>query len=113
MVAETDGCKCLVTIATGGEEEALAAYEDAMQAIYNLQLDRYSHVQPHRNPETGRLRWECIEMWPMQVRADAGVAGGQMEGGERGAQQALLQFWSLAVLCMQACKPTIEHACCL
>lgn len=55
--------------AIGGEEESRAAYEEAMQAIFSLQLDRYSHVQPHHNPENqGKLRWECLEMWPLQVR---------------------------------------------
>lgn len=54
-------------IATGGEEEAEAAYEEAMQAIFGLQLERFSHVQPHRNPENDKVRWECLEMWPMKV----------------------------------------------
>ena len=52
---------------TGGEEEAMTAYEEAMQAMFGLQLERYSHVQPHRNPESGKLRWECFELWPLQV----------------------------------------------
>ena len=63
-------CNGLLMVATGGEEEALAAYEEAMQAIFGLQLERYSHVQPHGNPESGKVRWECLEMWPMQVRLD-------------------------------------------
>ena len=67
MIAESICCNCVVMVATGGEEEAMAAYEEAMQAIFGLQLERYTHVQPHRHPETGKLRWECIEMWPMQV----------------------------------------------
>lgn len=54
-------------VATGGEEEAMAACEEAMQAMFGLQLERFSHVQPHRNPENGKLRWECLEMWPMQA----------------------------------------------
>lgn len=67
MIAQSICCNCVVMVATGGEEEAMAAYEEAMQAIFGLQLDRYTYVQPHRHPETGKLRWECIEMWPMQV----------------------------------------------
>ena len=67
MIAESGCCKCVFVVVTGGEEEALAAYEEAVQAIFGLQLDRYSHFQPHRNPETGKLWWECIAMWPMQV----------------------------------------------
>lgn len=67
QVVESSCCHC---VATGGEEEAMASYEEAMQAIFSLQLDRYSHVQPHRHPETGKMRWECIEMWPMQVLSE-------------------------------------------
>ena len=43
-------------------------YEEALQAIFVLQLERYSHVQAHHNPENqGKLRWECLEFWPIQV----------------------------------------------
>lgn len=65
--AQTVGVTVSTLVATGGEEEGMAAYEESMQAIFGLQLERYSHVQPHRNPGSGKLRWECLEMWPMQA----------------------------------------------
>ena len=68
--AESSRCRCCNrggVVVTGGEEEAIAAYDEAMQAIFGLQLDRYCHVQPHRHPENNTMRWECIEMWPLQV----------------------------------------------
>ncbi|DBA80660.1 TPA: hypothetical protein ACH3X1_007904 [Trebouxia sp. C0004] len=59
----------------GGEEEAHTAYEDAVQAIFHLQLERYCHTQAHHNPEKGgAMRWECIEMWPMQDPVDLSPA---------------------------------------
>ncbi len=55
-------------VGAGGEEESQTEYEDAVQAIFHLQLERYCHTQAHHNPEKGgAMRWECIEMWPMQV----------------------------------------------
>ncbi|DBB03659.1 hypothetical protein WJX82_000931 [Trebouxia sp. C0006] len=59
----------------GGEEESQTEYEDAVQAIFHLQLERYCHTQAHHNPEKGgAMRWECIEMWPMQDPVDSSPA---------------------------------------
>ena len=55
---------------TGGKAEADAAYEEAMEAVFSLQLDQYSHVQYYETPQTaGQLkrRWDLIELWPLQV----------------------------------------------
>ena len=53
----------------GGSEEAQEAYDEAMNAIFNLQLDCYRHAQPHRSKKDGSAKWAMIEMWPMQVSA--------------------------------------------
>ncbi len=58
-----------VAVTAGGNDEAQAAYEEAVQAIFQLQLERYCHTQAHHNPDKeGQMRWECIEMWPIQAR---------------------------------------------
>lgn len=51
----------------GGQEEALAAYEEAYNDIFNLKLDCHKHPQPHKSRKDGTIKWEMIEMWPMQV----------------------------------------------
>lgn len=55
-----------VADAVGGKEEAQEAYEEAYNAIFALQLQCHRHIQPHTKRE-GTIRWEMIEMWPMQV----------------------------------------------
>ena len=55
----------------GGKAEADAAYEEAMEAVFRLQADQYSHVQYYEAPRTvgqPRRRWYLIELWPLQVR---------------------------------------------
>ena len=51
----------------GGEEEAQAAYDDAMNAVFNLQLECHRHTQPHKSKKDGTTKWAMIEMWPMLV----------------------------------------------
>jgi hypothetical protein len=51
----------------GGQEEAQAAYEEAYSDIFHLQLDCHKHPQPHKSRKDGTIKWEMIEMWPMQV----------------------------------------------
>ena len=46
--------------------EAQEAYDEAVTAIFVLQVDCHRHVQPHAK-HNGKVRWEMIEMWPMQV----------------------------------------------
>ncbi len=58
--------KWAVTFA-GGQEEALAAYEEAYNDIFNLKLECHKHPQPHKSRKDGTIKWEMIEMWPMQV----------------------------------------------
>jgi len=52
---------------TGGQEEALMHYEDAMTAVFSLQLNRHHHVQPYRSKKDGKIKWATFEMWPMSV----------------------------------------------
>ena len=51
----------------GGREEALGHYEDALRAVFELQLDCYRHIQPYRSTKDGNLKWASVEMWPMPV----------------------------------------------
>ena len=50
----------------GGQKEAEEAYEEAVNAIFVLQVKSHRHSQP-RSLKIGKVRWEVIEMWPMQV----------------------------------------------
>ena len=51
----------------GGEKEAEAAYDEAVHAIFELQLERHRHVQPYISKKDGRSKWAMIEMSPMMV----------------------------------------------
>ena len=35
--------------------------------MFNLQLDCHRHAQPHKSRKDGNVKWDMIEMWPMQV----------------------------------------------
>ena len=52
----------------GGHQEAQAAYDEAVNAVFNLQVECHRHAQPHISKKDGRTKWAMIEMWPMQVR---------------------------------------------
>ena len=51
----------------GGQQEAQAAYDEAVNAVFNLQVECHRHAQPHVSKKDGRTKWAMIEMWPMQV----------------------------------------------
>lgn len=51
----------------GGDEEAEAAYDEAVHAIFELQLERHRHIQPYISKKDGRSKWAMIEMSPMTV----------------------------------------------
>ena len=55
------------TFDTGGEEEAQAAYEEAVHAIFTLQLDNHRHTQQYKSKKDGRTKYVMIEMWPLVV----------------------------------------------
>ncbi|KAL3144948.1 hypothetical protein ABBQ32_003454 [Trebouxia sp. C0010 RCD-2024] len=51
----------------GGAEEAQAAYDEAVNAVFNLQVECHRHTQPHISKKSsGIIKWAMIEMWPMQ-----------------------------------------------
>ena len=52
----------------GGEEERQAAYHEAMNAVFRLQLECHRHTQPHCSKKDATTKWAMIEMWPMLVR---------------------------------------------
>ena len=54
----------------GGKAEADAAYEEAMHAVFHLEVDQHCHILYQEIPEDGDLlqpHWDQIEMWPLQV----------------------------------------------
>lgn len=51
----------------GGEAEAQAAYDEAVNAVFNLQLECHRHAQPHKSKKDGKMKWAMIEMWPIIV----------------------------------------------
>ena len=55
-------------LCAGGEQDAQEAYEEAVNAIFVFQVTCHRHTQPHQT-QHGSVRWEMIEMWPMQVVA--------------------------------------------
>lgn len=58
---------------TGGEAEAQAAYDEAVNAVFNLQLECHRHAQPHKSKKDGKTKWAMIEMWPIIVSLLAAV----------------------------------------
>ena len=52
----------------GGLAEAQAAYDEAVNAVFNLQVECHRHAQPHLSRKDSRTKWAMIEMWPMQVQ---------------------------------------------
>ncbi|KAL0048533.1 hypothetical protein WJX82_005213 [Trebouxia sp. C0006] len=51
---------------SGGEDECQAAYEEAVDAIFNLKVDCHRHVQSYLSRKDGKIKWAAFEMWPMQ-----------------------------------------------
>ncbi|KAL3135613.1 3',5'-cyclic-nucleotide phosphodiesterase pde1 [Trebouxia sp. C0009 RCD-2024] len=57
----------------GGKQEAHSCYEEAVNAVFNLQLT-WRHMQPHCSRKDGKAKWSMIEMWPMHDPVDASPA---------------------------------------
>ena len=57
----------------GGDEEAEAAYDEAVHAIFELQLERHRHIQPYVSKKDGRNKWAMIEMSPMTVSCSSAI----------------------------------------
>ena len=56
-----------VVLIAGGTEEAQTAYSEAYNAIFDLQLEYHSHMQPYLSAFDGTPRYAQIELWPMIV----------------------------------------------
>ena len=65
------GCLSDQSCVTGGEAEAQAAYDEAYNAVFHLQLECHRHAQPHASKKNGKTKWTMIEMWPMVVSSAA------------------------------------------
>jgi len=51
----------------GGQQEAEAAFHAAMHAVFTVQVECHRHAQPHMGKKDGTLKWDMLEMWPMQA----------------------------------------------
>ena len=53
----------------GGEEEAIEAYEEAMEAIFGMHVASHRHTQcTYSKKRPGHKRFVMFEMWPLAVR---------------------------------------------
>ena len=53
----------------GGEEEAIEAYEEAMEAIFGMHVASHRHTQcTYSKKRPGHKRYVMFEMWPLAVR---------------------------------------------
>ena len=53
----------------GGEEEAIEAYEEAMEAIFGMHVASHRHTQcTYSKKRPGQKRFVMFEMWPLAVR---------------------------------------------
>ena len=52
----------------------MAAFEEAYNDVFCLQLDCHRHAQPHISRKDGVTRWNIIEMWPMLDPIDGSPA---------------------------------------
>ena len=57
----------VLSASSGAKEEALEHHEDAIRAIFELQLDCHRHIQPYRSTKNGKLKWASVDMWPLPV----------------------------------------------
>lgn len=52
---------------TGDKEGAQAAYNEALNAVFNLEVQCHRHTQLQKSKDGIGTRWSMIEMWPMLV----------------------------------------------
>lgn len=48
--------------------EAQAAYDAAINAVFEQQIECHRHVQTHVSAKNGHRKWTMMEMWPMLVQ---------------------------------------------
>ena len=59
----------------GGEEEAIEAYEEAMEAIFGMHVASHRHTQcTYSKKRPGHKRYVMFEMWPLAVRCLASAS---------------------------------------
>ena len=51
----------------GDKEGAQAAYDEALNAVFNLEVQCHRHTQLQKSKDGIGTRWSMIEMWPMLV----------------------------------------------
>ena len=57
----------VITGYAGNVMEARSAYEAAIHAVFEQQVECHRHVQTHVSSKTGKAKWTMMEMWPMLV----------------------------------------------
>jgi len=52
---------------SGGKEQAVRAYEEALNAVFDLRVECHQHIQPYASRKDGTIKWALLEMWPLLV----------------------------------------------
>jgi len=52
---------------SGGKEQAVQAYEEALNAVFDLRVECHQHIQPYASRKDGTIKWALLEMWPLLV----------------------------------------------
>ncbi len=47
----------------------MQAYEEALNAVFDLGVERHQHIQPYASRKDGKVKWALLEMWPLLVRS--------------------------------------------
>lgn len=55
----------------GGKEQAVRAYEEALNAVFDLRVECHQHIQPYASRKDGKIKWALLEMWPLLVCSSA------------------------------------------
>ncbi|DBA77572.1 TPA: Pde-4p [Trebouxia sp. C0004] len=58
----------------GGEEQAVQAYEEALNAVFDLRVECHQHIQPYASRKDGTIKWALLEMWPLLDPVDSNPA---------------------------------------
>ncbi|KAA6419051.1 MAG: hypothetical protein FRX49_11014 [Trebouxia sp. A1-2] len=58
----------------GGKEQAVQAYEEALNAVFDLRVECHQHIQPYASRKDGTMKWALLEMWPLVDPVDSSPA---------------------------------------
>lgn len=58
-----------LTFDSGGKEQAVQAYEEALNAVFDLRVECHQHIQPYASRKDGTIKWALLEMWPLSVQS--------------------------------------------